>query len=142
MCENNQDTASLRRLFFAYRNGIIADTLRKGGAPHKTIFGLQLPQIREIARKIGFNNALGRSLWNEKDCRESRLTACWIINPKELTPEETLDMARDVRSREEADMLAFKILRYVNEPDALLSLMEKDSSIDTYTLEALRRNLN
>ena len=35
--------AGIRKEFFALRNGMIADTLRKGGLEQKYIFGLQLP---------------------------------------------------------------------------------------------------
>ena len=39
----------IKRRFFAMRNGIIADTLRKAGLDYRMIFGLNLPQVVEIA---------------------------------------------------------------------------------------------
>ena len=44
---------TVKRRFFAMRNGVIADVLRKGGSPFRTIFGLNLPQIAEIAADTG-----------------------------------------------------------------------------------------
>lgn len=42
---------AIRRQFFALRNGLIADTLRKGGMEQKYIFGLQLPRSRRLRRR-------------------------------------------------------------------------------------------
>ena len=42
----------VKHLFMTYRNGIVADTLRKAGLPFGVIFGLQLPQLSGIARDI------------------------------------------------------------------------------------------
>ena len=39
----------IKSRFMAMRNGIVADALRKGGMPHKVIFGLNVPQLSEIA---------------------------------------------------------------------------------------------
>ena len=44
MAEFNQ-TQEIKRRFFAMRNGIVADTIRKAGLQDKMIFGLNLPQI-------------------------------------------------------------------------------------------------
>ena len=42
----------IKRRFFAMRNGIIADTLRKAGLDYRMIFGLNLPQITDIAADL------------------------------------------------------------------------------------------
>ena len=40
----------IKQQFFTYRNGMLADRLREAGDCHKVIFGLNLPQIVDIAR--------------------------------------------------------------------------------------------
>lgn len=35
--------AEIKKEFFTYRNGMLADTLRRYGMPHKVIFGLEVP---------------------------------------------------------------------------------------------------
>ena len=45
------------------RNGIVADTLRKAGSPYRIIFGLNLPQISEIARVTGCNHEWPKRFW-------------------------------------------------------------------------------
>lgn len=61
----------IRQQFYTFRNGIIADTLRKAGDPHRIIFGLNLPQITDIARLIGLDASLARELWADTSCREA-----------------------------------------------------------------------
>ena len=42
---NEEILRNTRKQFFAYRNGIIADSLRKNGDPHSMIMGLSLIHI-------------------------------------------------------------------------------------------------
>ena len=135
----------IRKKFFALRNGLIADALRKGGLEQKYIFGLQLPQIKEIASQFKPESdeesvELARELWKDRECRESRLLACHLMPPPMISKEETLEWTADVRSREEADILAFKLLRYL---DAAPEIAEKadssDSGLQKYMAKAIRR---
>ena len=48
---------NIKRRFFALRNGVIADTLRRAGSPFKIIFGLNLPQLAEIAAELGYSES-------------------------------------------------------------------------------------
>ncbi|MDE6632829.1 MAG: DNA alkylation repair protein, partial [Muribaculaceae bacterium] len=104
---------SIRKEFFALRNGMIADTLRKGGLEQKYIFGLQLPQIKEIALRYKpadeeETSLLARDLWSDKECREGRLLACQEMPPANMTFEEAKRWGEDTATREEADILAFR----------------------------------
>ena len=123
----------IKNQFFAYRNGIVAQTLRDAGDPHPRIFGLQLPQIAAIAREIGFDEVKARQLWADRDCRESRLLACYLFDPETLEEEDAMALATDVITREEADILAWRLLRRLPYASAL--------SLSGYIAEALRRNL-
>ncbi len=138
------EVSEIRRRFFAMRNGIVADALRKAGDPHKMIFGLQLPQLREIAEAVGRDNHdLGLYLWKEDaESREARLLACHIIPPASLTEEEWENMADSVATREEADILAFRLLRYRKDTDKILEHCDSSARGETqYLAKALRRNL-
>lgn len=136
------DIKDIKQRFFALRNGIVADTLRKGGIPHKMIFGLQLPQISEIAREAGASPGLARQLWNDADVRESRLLAPYIFPAEELSRQEALEMASSLRSREEADILAWKLLSRSPFAAEIADEIEADSSHPfPYLAIALRRNL-
>ncbi len=96
-----------KQQFFALRNGLLADTLRKQCAlPYKLIFGLNIIQLREIAAQAGTDADLAERLWADADCRESRLLAPMVM------PEPELQWLADVRTPEETDILCHASLRH------------------------------
>lgn len=101
----------VKKEFFTYRNGMLADTLRKAGYPHKVIFGLNVPQLDAIARQIGFDQDLALQLWDDSEVRESRLLACWLFDPKITTVELAQRLAEECRTPEERDILKFRLLK-------------------------------
>lgn len=122
----------IKKYFFTYRDGLTADVLRRGGVPCKMIFGLQLPRISALAREmadmpVAEKEALARTLWEDRGVRESRLLACYLFNPESVKMEEALRMAADVQSQEEADILAFRLLRYLPYSAELLAGLDKES---------------
>jgi hypothetical protein len=142
----------IKHSFMVYRNGIVADTLRAAGMPYAVIFGLQLPQLNEIARSQQPSAALARELWADRRVRESRLLAPMLFPADELQPDEALSMACDVQTREEADILCFKLLRRLPYAAGLLpDLIEAsgrlsaadspEAPLAAYCAEALKRNL-
>ncbi len=137
--------AAIRKEFFSFRNGMIADTLRKGGLEQKYIFGLQLPQIKDIAIRFKPDNedesaALAKSLWSDKECREARLLACHLMAPALMTKEEALEWAEGILTREEADILAFRLLRHLPFKSELANYLEDtESELKKYTATAIRR---
>lgn len=137
----------IRKDFYAMRNGIIADTLRKGGLEQKYIFGLQLPQIKEIADRyrpdIPEDAAqVARTLWSDRDCREARLLSCHMMPPTLMEEQEANEWAISVATREEADILAFRLLRYLPYASKLAETLGSDEdSLKRYTASAIRRFL-
>lgn len=131
--------------FMAFRNGIIADTLRKAGQPYSVIFGLQLPQLGEIARKAGKDRHLAEQLWADRNVRESRLLAPYLFEATDLTVDDAYRMLADSRTREEIDILVFRLLRYHPEQSAIRERLDKaiDDGINPemgrYAKEALDR---
>lgn len=120
----------IKHYFFAHRNGVTADVLRRAGSPFGMIFGVEVPVISALARRIGENPELGRILWADSEVRESRLLAPWLFSPESLTKEECLEMAGSVRDTEDALMLAFRILkRRADAPVILEELKEKASHL-------------
>ena len=61
----------VKRSLFAMRNGVVADSLRKAGCPHRIVFGVNLPQLNEIAAKYGPSEELAEALWADTALRES-----------------------------------------------------------------------
>lgn len=120
----------IKHLFFTYRNGAVADTLRRYGLPHKVIFGLEIPRIAEIARTFSPSLDLAERLWADSDVRESRLLATYLFPLDEVTPTLALRLAGEVRSQEEADMLAFRILKRIPHPEQILQSLQERASIE------------
>ncbi len=104
---------TVKRRFFAMRNGVIAEVLRKAGSPFRIIFGLNLPQIVDIARGIGRDPELGRALWANSTTRESMLLAPMLMEPAEFTRAEARSWAESVGAVEVADILCHRLLRHV-----------------------------
>lgn len=132
----------IKKEFFALRNGIIADTLRKAGMHYKVIFGLQIPQIAGIASKFTPSVELAMELWEDRNVRESRLLASYLFPLESVDMRMALELASDVRTQEEADMLAFRIFRRLDFAKSLLNEMEKeDNGIPKYAVNSLKRHL-
>lgn len=141
--ENPTPLQAIKHDFMAYRNGIVADALRKGGMPYGVIFGLQLPQLSEIARQHTKSVELARQLWNDRNVRESRLLAAWLYPVEELTLDQAIEMAENLLTREEADILAFRLLRNCSfAPELAGRLSASADQLTAYAGEALRRNLD
>ncbi len=105
---------TIKRRFFAMRNGVIADTLRRAGSPFKIIFGLNLPQLVEIAAETGFNMELAKLLWSNTTTRESMLLAPMLIDPDNLPQDKALEMIDSVPAVEVADVLCHRLLRHAD----------------------------
>lgn len=133
---------NIKQEFMAYRNGIIADTLREAGWPHKVIFGLNLPQITDIARQLAWpDTLLALSLWEDREVRESRLLASFLF-PYDMDIQQIMDICADLCTREEADLLAFRWLRNHNQASQIanqLSEMENTNALMPYLASAVRR---
>ena len=135
---------AIKQKFLAFRNGIIADTLRKAGMPYKVIFGLNVPQLSEIARSVTVDReVLAEHLWGDRDVRESRLLACWMFDPAPMPVLRAEALMEDVQTREEADILAFRLLRRLPYASDLADrLASSPRPLTAYAAAALRRNLD
>lgn len=135
----------MHKRFFALRNGILADAVRKAGCPCPRIYGLNVPQLAAIARETGTDNELAAKLWAEKECRESRLLACYLFDPETVKLEKAVNLAIDIQSKEEADMLAFRLFKRMPTALELLALLEKRAAdggpLAVYSANILKRHL-
>lgn len=132
----------IKKAFYTFRNGIISDTLRKHGDSHRMIFGLNLPQIVEIANSIGVNKAMAETLWADSHVRESQLLATHIFPIAEFDKDIALRWINDALDEEIADMLCFKLLRkaeYAN--DLCFELIDNDNVMKRYIGYRLALNL-
>jgi 3-methyladenine DNA glycosylase AlkD len=119
MEQSFNELQTVKRRLFAMRNGVIADALRKGGSPFRIIFGVNLPQLIEIAQDTPHNAELARRLWANKTTRESLLLAPMIFPKEEMSQDEAFTWASEVDNIEVADILCHRLLRHLDFADSL-----------------------
>ena len=126
--------AELKQRVYVMRNGVTADSLRSAGCPYRLIFGLNLPQLTEIAAEYGPDPEMARELRLHSDLRENVLLAPMLFPPEALTFDEALDWVNECRWAEDADILCFKLLRRVPFAAELAdALCASDRPLDRYT---------
>ncbi len=75
-------------------------------------FGVSLPTLRQIARGVGHDHAFARFLYRQ-DVRELRLSALWIADPEQVTPEELPCWVAPSMPAEQIEEAAFALLSRV-----------------------------
>lgn len=147
---NNEDTLrEIRKAFFAFRNGIVADRLRKAGDTHKVIMGCLLSDVVEIANRVRDTVAdetelarLAQELWNDTASRECRLAAPMLFPPSLMSRDLALKWCGTIENVEIADNLCHKLLRHIAEADAVFDqLVQQGDSLTRYTGYRLLLNL-
>lgn len=138
----NEQIRLIRKSFFAYRNGIIADSLRKCNDPHKSIMGCQWIDIMTIAREESQDVTLAEKLWDIKDSRECRMIATLLYPAKQLDVETAVAWAKDVESDEIADILCQALLGKMNDAMAVFyELLSLNDSKHDYVAFRLLQNI-
>ncbi len=102
----------LKRRFFAMRNGVIADALRRSGEPYRIFFGLNLPQIKEIATDFAPDAELAAALRADPGCRESQMIAPMLLTPEDVTVTEAVEWLAKLKATEASDILCHALLRH------------------------------
>ncbi len=139
----------IRKEFFAFRNGIVADTLRKAGDPHTMIMGCLLVDISGIASRFGEaigeaeqRAAIASELWSDTNSRECRLAAPMLYPADMMTLELAVKWCEDVETVEIADNLCHKLMRKIPDADTLFrQLIAQDKPLVKYTGYRLLLNL-
>lgn len=136
------DMQKVKRDFFAMRNGVIADALRRGGSPFRIIFGLNLPQISEIAAKWVPDTPLAERLWANTTTRESMLLAPMIVDRDRFTIDDARRWIATIPAHEVADVICLKLLKNVSFATELaVELAESEYPMARYTAVRLMFNL-
>lgn len=131
---------TLKRRFFAMRNGLLADQMRRAGSKFRIIFGLNIIQLNEIAGDYGHDPEFARTLWDNTATRESMLMAPMLWRPDDFSFDEAIALCRTIPEPEIADMVCHRLLK--QRPDAheiVTALIVTESPLLRYT--ALRLSL-
>lgn len=128
--------------FFTYRNGLIGDRLRESGDPHKIIFGLNLPQITEIAKGCEHTPQLAQAMWENQSTRESKIIATMLYPAEQFSQEIAQQWITEIPTYEIADILCHKLLRNTPYAEELIYKYSCESSTIMERYLALRLALN
>lgn len=117
----------VKRRLFAMRNGALADSLRRSGANYRIIFGVNLPQLVEIAADFKADADLAERLWANTTTRESLLLAPMLYPVELMTFETALRWGRTALTAEAADILCLKLLKRLDFADELADRLVGDA---------------
>ena len=146
---HNEYLKAIRKEFFAFRNGIIANKLRDAGDPHAIIMGCLLVDIVGITsrarERIGNEIDLAtvaQEMWNDTNSRECRLAAPMLFPPGLMSGQLALTWCQDIESTEIADNLCHKLLRHIADSQEVMSqLITQEDTMAKYTGYRLMLNL-
>lgn len=146
---HNEYLKAIRKEFFAFRNGIIANKLRDAGDPHAIIMGCLLVDIVGITsrarERIGNEIDLAtvaQEMWNDTNSRECRLAAPMLFPPGLMSGQLALTWCQDIETTEIADNLCHKLLRHIADNQEVMSqLITQEDTMAKYTGYRLMLNL-
>lgn len=141
---------TVKRRLYAMRNGALAAQMRQGGLEYRINFGLNIPQVKEIAADIlqmelEHDELLGlaNALWHNENTRESRLTAPMIFPPADMTPALADRWLREAQTTEISDHLCHSLLRKLPfAGDVADCILADETASDLNRYAALRLVLN
>lgn len=125
---------TLKRRFFAMRNGLLADQLRRAGSNFRIIFGLNIIQLTEIARDYGHDPLLADALWRNTTTRESMLLAPMLWDSNDFDREGLLNLCAGIPDPEVADMVCHRLLKRRDDAAELVdALFDSEQPLHRYT---------
>lgn len=132
----------LKRRFFAMRNGAVADSLRRQGAPYRIIFGLNLPQLAEIARDFAPDIELSVALRDNVATRESLLIAPMLYPADAMTVDEAVKWLENAMTTEVVDVACLKLFKRMPAGVECVIARLANSDISIHRYAALRLGAN
>lgn len=96
-------------------NGVTSTAMRERGLDYKLNFGVDIPRLRQLAKKYAPDQALAVALWKE-NARELKILASLISPPESFTQAE--EWIKDIHQLELAEQVSMNLFSKM--PDARL----------------------
>lgn len=93
-------------------NGVVSQSMREKGIVYKLNFGVELPRLKELARRHGKNHELAQALWKE-DIREFKILAGMLQPVDTFFPEIADIWVEDIRYPEIAELTCMNLFQYL-----------------------------
>lgn len=136
------DFNTIKQQFSLMKNGVVSDALVAMKLPHRIIWGLNLPQLKEIAAKVTPSAELSKMLRDDKATRESGLIAPMVMPREELTFKEAVEWVDDAPTTECIDILVHSLLRHVDyAPELMEQLASSSKPMHRYAAMRLLANM-
>jgi 3-methyladenine DNA glycosylase AlkD len=141
------DMQDVKRRFYALRNGALAEQMRRGGLNYRVIFGLNVPQLKDIAGELtlAYDDArlteLAVALWANEATRESRLLAPMIMPVSAMTEAMAMQWMQQAQTVEVVDALCHALLRKLPFAELLVERGLQQLADDNYAPLRLLMNL-
>ena len=119
--ETEKDFQLLLHQIKLRKNGDTAAAMKRQGLEYKLNWGVQVVELRELARGFNRNHLLGLKLWN-KQWRETMILATLLDDPKEVTEEQMDFWTKSFENREIAEQASANL--WVNTKFAFVKALE------------------
>jgi 3-methyladenine DNA glycosylase AlkD len=101
-------------------NGVIATSMREKGLHYRMNFGVDIPKIKEIAKKYQSGTTLAEVLWKE-DVREMKILATMLYPSSSLTKETAERWVADIANQEIREQVCRNLFQEVPFADELVN---------------------
>ena len=114
MKEETQDKLKhIKQSFRLRMNGVAAQSMREKGTEYKINWGINLIELKQMAKEYGKDYDLAIQLWKE-DIRECKILATLIMPAEKMLPEIVDLWMEQTRSQEIAEMAAFNLYQHLD----------------------------
>ena len=108
-----QKLKDIKRAFRLKMDGMASRSMREKGLDYKINWGVNLPDLKEMAGAYGKDYDLAIALWKE-DIRECKILATLIMPPEQMLPEVVDIWMEQTNSQEMAELCAFNLYQHLD----------------------------
>lgn len=108
----------IRKRLRLVMNGVISTSMREKGMNYKIIFGVPIPELRQIAQEYTgkVSPELAETMWQE-DVRELKILATLLYPKEAFTHDKVEEWVSTIPYLEIAEQLSRNLLSKIEEPD-------------------------
>lgn len=120
----------IKQQFMLMKNGVVSDSMKAAGSPHRIIWGLNMPQLREIAQRFDLSGDLFDALWHDTSTRESVIIAPMLLPYDELSVDDAITLIDEAPTLEAIDSLTFNALRHRRDVWDIIAALDGSDAIN------------
>ena len=104
---------AIRCEFRLLMNGVASQSMRQKGSSYHINWGIQLPQLKELATQYEKNGQLAIMLWKD-DVRESKIMATLLMPHDEMLPDMMEQWMQQISNMEMVEMSVVNLFQYAD----------------------------